>query len=407
MEDLYKYGVPEQKKFPMPDADHVRSAIRFFNYVDPRYEKELASAILRRMKEYGLSFDDFTVGEENRFSKYVPESALQHHGILGQKWGVRRFQNSDGSLTEAGKQRYFHSGETSTGNQYSIKEMEPGKLAKFLQRHSDRIKNLVDRTINADIFDKDGNKIGDLQLFDEGDKSLNVTWIGIDDDQRGKGYASSVMKDTIQYAKDKGYRQITLEVPGNSPDARHIYEKLGFKAGEKISDDDDVWGGLTKMRLQLDELQHHGILGQKWGVRRYQNEDGSLTPAGKRRLERKDNRWIKRNASKIHNKAYKKSQREMRKVTKQLDRKYIIRSDSERNGRRYMNEYNQNLARIMNTKVENIAAPSGRVVKFVAKRGEYGVHTALADQGYDMNKVKSGIWDDGRVAYKSEKVEKR
>ena len=31
---------------------------------------------------------------------------LAHHGILGQKWGVRRFENEDGSLTEAGKQRY-------------------------------------------------------------------------------------------------------------------------------------------------------------------------------------------------------------------------------------------------------------------------------------------------------------
>lgn len=28
-------------------------------------------------------------------------------------------------------------------------------------------------------------------------------------------------------------------------------------------------------------LQHHGINGQKWGVRRYQNEDGSLTPEGR------------------------------------------------------------------------------------------------------------------------------
>lgn len=32
-----------------------------------------------------------------------------------------------------------------------------------------------------------------------------------------------------------------------------------------------------------DEIWHHGINGQKWGIRRYQNSDGSLTAAGKRR----------------------------------------------------------------------------------------------------------------------------
>lgn len=100
-----KFGIPEQKKFPMPDADHVKSAIKFFNYVTPRYEKQLARAILRRAKEFGVDLSEMNIGDNNRFKKYLPNDELKHHGILGQKWGVRRYQNEDGSYTEAGKQR--------------------------------------------------------------------------------------------------------------------------------------------------------------------------------------------------------------------------------------------------------------------------------------------------------------
>lgn len=42
------------------------------------------------------------------------------------------------------------------------------------------------------------------------------------------------------------------------------------------------------------ELYHHGIKGMKWGVRRYQNTDGSLTNAGKKRAEHKLNKLFEK-----------------------------------------------------------------------------------------------------------------
>ena len=37
--------------------------------------------------------------------------------------------------------------------------------------------------------------------------------------------------------------------------------------------------------IWLDELRHHGVRGMKWGIRRYQNENGSYTAAGKKRRQ--------------------------------------------------------------------------------------------------------------------------
>ena len=68
----YMFGVPELRKFPLDSEKHVKSAIKFFNYVDDEHEKELAKAIIKNMEKYNI--DESEVGPKNRLRKYLSES---------------------------------------------------------------------------------------------------------------------------------------------------------------------------------------------------------------------------------------------------------------------------------------------------------------------------------------------
>ena len=91
---------------------------------------------------------------------------LEHHGILGQRWGVRRYQNSDGSLTSEGKKRYGY-------KTMSDSELRDAVNRKRLENRYKELKTGRGTNVSRSIESATG-KAGQLAKAQYGDKNTKT-----------------------------------------------------------------------------------------------------------------------------------------------------------------------------------------------------------------------------------------
>ena len=69
---------------------------------------------------------------------FISQNELYHHGIKGMKWGIRRFQNEDGSLTAAGRKRY-DDGQTGSDKRASSNSDSKTPRKGLIQKRKDKL----------------------------------------------------------------------------------------------------------------------------------------------------------------------------------------------------------------------------------------------------------------------------
>lgn len=112
-------------------------------------------------------------------SNYIIHNGeLYHWGIKGMKWGVRRYQNEDGTLTDAGKKRYDRDVKENNAKKKDNRIVIDGPDAdRWVKEDLSRTKSFVDKSNSAvndvkNVASKLGSKKENLDLRNMSDKEM-------------------------------------------------------------------------------------------------------------------------------------------------------------------------------------------------------------------------------------------
>lgn len=95
------------------------------------------------------------------------ESELQHHGILGMHWGIRRYQNKDGTLTAAGRKRYGVDGDG------TVKKMEEARPVSTVPNAQDFARDRYTRPAAKPAYDMTDEELKNAITRLENEKKYN------------------------------------------------------------------------------------------------------------------------------------------------------------------------------------------------------------------------------------------
>lgn len=158
----------------------------------------------------------------------LSEDYLAHYGILGMKWGVKRYQNADGTLTPKGEKKYY--------------EKRTNKLSKSGKRLQSIVRDTASK--NVDIlkeYDEESNKLKSTKTNEHARKLINDINKKYDAYKKSKEEyekTGSVKNKRSMELKYIDYEDSlgTLE-SANRRDADRLYYKYKQKLAEKTLED--------------------------------------------------------------------------------------------------------------------------------------------------------------------------